>query len=110
MVDLKNLMDSKHTGRATTDTQSGGKRRRHRGTRRTKRAAHRAKRHSTGKRGRKSARRMHRKKGGSVLATAALPFSLLGLQKFFHTRKGRKDLKKMTGAVSKTARRVRRSI
>jgi len=109
MVDMKDLMGSKHTGRATTDSQSGGKRRRHRGSRRTKRA-HRAKRHSTGKRGRKSARRMHRKRGGSVIATAALPFSLLGLQKFFHTRKGRKDLKKVSRGVSKTARRIRRSI
>jgi hypothetical protein len=44
---------------------------------------------------------------GAVLAT---PLALLGLQKFFQTRKGRKDLKKSAKRVSKTARRVRRSL
>lgn len=74
------------------------------------------------RRGRRSARR-HGKKGGmgcgshakkdkkktqkgglsSILAT---PFLLLGLQKFFQTRKGRKDLKK----AAKTARRAVSSV
>ena len=48
--------------------------------------------------------------GGSVVATAALPFGLLALQKFFQTRKGRKDLKKMSKTVRKSVRKVRRSL
>ena len=50
------------------------------------------------------------KRGGSVVGTAALPFGLLALQKFFQTRKGRKDLKKMSKTVRKSVRKVRRSI
>lgn len=52
------------------------------------------------------------KRGGSssVVATAALPFGLLALQKFFHTRKGRKDLNQMKNTVKApfTRRRKRR--
>ncbi len=55
-------------------------------------------------------KKQHRKKGGSVVATAALPFGLLALQKFFQTRKGRKDLKKASKSVRKTARKVSRTL
>ena len=55
-------------------------------------------------------KRHHKKRGGSMVATAALPFGLLALQKFFQTRKGRKDLKKASKSVRKTARKVSRTL
>ena len=77
------------------------------------------------KRGRRSARR-HGKKGGmgcgshakkdkkktqkgGLSAVLATPFLLLGLQKFFQTRKGRKDLKKAAKTARKAVRSVRRT-
>lgn len=64
--------------------------------------------------GRKSRRKSMRKRGGSsVISTAALPFGLLAMQKFFQTRKGRKDLsgmnKEITSPFSRRKRRKRSS-
>lgn len=108
--------------RSTTHSSSlvGGKRRRGRKSRgrksRGRRTAHRRSKHHK-KHHKKHHRRTkkHRKgrkgkRGGSVVATAALPFGLLALQKFFQTRKGRKDLKKMSKTVRKSVRKVRRSL
>ena len=101
--------------------QAGGKRRRGRKSRgrksRGRRTAHRRSKHHK-KHHKKHHRRTKRKgrkgrkgkRGGSVVGTAALPFGLLALQKFFQTRKGRKDLKKMSKTVRKSVRKVRRSI
>ena len=98
--------------------QAGGKRRRGRKSRghksRGRRTAHRRSKHHK-KHHKKHHRRTKRKgrkgkRGGSVVATAALPFGLLALQKFFQTRKGRKDLKKMSKTVRKSVRKVRRSL
>ena len=52
----------------------------------------------------------NKKRGGSVVATAALPFGMLALQKFFQTRKGRKDLKKASKTVKRSVRGVSRSV
>lgn len=104
----------------STTQQTGGKRRRGRKSRgrksRGRRTAHRRSKHHK-KHHKKHHRRTkkHRKgrkgkRGGSVVATAALPFGLLALQKFFQTRKGRKDLKKMSKTVRKSVRKVRRSL
>lgn len=54
----------------------------------------------------------HKKKKtqkGGLSAVLATPFLLLGLQKFFQTRKGRKDLKKAAKTARKTVRSVRRT-
>lgn len=64
------------------------------------------------KNGRKVARmtkKRRRKRGGSAIATASLPFSLLAIQQFFKTRKGRKNLKKASRTLSKTSRKLTRS-
>jgi len=98
--------------------QDGGRRRKSRGRKsRGRRTAHRRSKHHK-KHHKKHHRRTKRKgrkgrkgkRGGSVVGTAALPFGLLALQKFFQTRKGRKDLKKMSKTVRKSVRKVRRSI
>ena len=102
-----------HTHTQTYDLTGGGRRRR--GTR------SRSCPHCRGTRSRscpycrhkKSAAKHHKRyarRGGSVVTTAALPFSLLAVQKLFQTRKGRKNLKKMNKSVRRTARRVRRTI
>ena len=52
----------------------------------------------------------NKKRGGGVVATAALPFGMLALQKFFQTRKGRKDLKKASKTVKRSVRGVSRSV
>ena len=90
-------------GHSTSANQTGGRRRR--GTRSRKHNMKSARKHH-----KKSARKRRARRGGSVVATAALPFGLLAVQKFFQTRKGRKDLKKMSKSVRKTARRIRRAI
>lgn len=98
-------------GHSTSANQTGG--RRHRGTRSRKHNMKSARKHhkkSARKHNKKSARKPRARRGGSVVATAALPFGLLAVQKFFQTRKGRKDLKKMSKSVRKTARRIRRAI
>lgn len=51
--------------------------------------------HSNGRRKRGHRSRYNKRGGSSVVATAALPFGLLALQKFFQTRKGYKDLNQM---------------
>jgi len=107
-------LESKGSGRAVTENmlQTGGKRKSHyRKSKRMdggKRKSHsrKSKRMDGGKKGGKYGG----KKGGSALSTAALPFGLLGLQKFFQTRKGRKDLKRVSGKFNKTARRVTRML
>ena len=113
---VKDLVGGGPGGQPTTsDSQTGG--RRHRSTRSRKHHKKSARKHY------KSARKHHKKsgkkhynksekkhRGGSVAATAALPFGLLAVQKFFQTSKGRKGLKKMSKSVRKTARRARRSI
>ena len=113
--------DNKHTEKFSFNTTSGGKKRRGRKSRgrksRGRRTAHRRSKHHK-KHNKKHHRRTKRKvrkgrkgkRGGSVVGTAALPFGLLALQKFFQTRKGRKDLKKMSKTVRKSVRKVRRSI
>jgi hypothetical protein len=105
----------------TTTTQSGGKRR-------TKTAKKSKAKKSKGKKskGKKSKtmkkkskkckkcapRPCHcrRRRGGGVLATAALPFGILGLQKFFQTRRGRKDLKSASKTIRKTSKRAIKSV
>ena len=123
--------DSKHpvepSDKGGRDNQGGGRRRR-RGSRgrksrghksRGRRTAHRrSKAHK--KHGKKHHTKKHRKgrkgkgrkgkRGGSVVGTAALPFGLLALQKFFQTRKGRKDLKKMSKTVRRSVRKVSKSL
>lgn len=43
--------------------------------------------------------RFNKRGGNSVVATAALPFGLLALQKFFQTRKGRSELNQFNRTV-----------
>ena len=121
---IKKMVGGGPAGQPTTShSQTGGRRRR--GTRSRKHHKKSARKHhkktarkhhkKSGKKHHKkhhkrSARRHRARRGGSVVATAALPFGLLAVQKFFQTRKGRKDLKRMSKSVRKTARRVRRSI
>ena len=75
------------TAPATTApaTTAGGGRRKSRNSRRT---------------GRKSRR------GGSALGVAALPFGILGLQRFFKTRKSGTDKKKYRSRRRRSSRRV----
>ena len=120
--------NGKGASHATTSDQSGAGRRR-RGTRSRKHYKKSAKKHhkkSAKKHHKKSAKKHHKKsgkkhhkksgkkhrarRGGSMVSTAALPFGLLAIQKFFQTRKGRKDLKRMNKSVRKTARRTSRRI
>jgi hypothetical protein len=83
------------TSQATS--QDGGKRR-----------SRRAGRKSRSTRSRRSSRRT---RGGSqALSTAAVPLTLLGLQKFFQGTKGRADLKAADRGVRKTLRRGRRTL
>jgi hypothetical protein len=66
-------------------TMSGGKRRRSRGSRRTRKGM---------------------KGGNGVLATAALPFGLLALQRFFKGSKtAKRGVAKMGSSVKRTFRR-----
>jgi len=52
-----------------------------------------------------------RRRGGSqALATAAVPLTLLGLQKFFQGSRGRSELKAVDKGVRRTVRRGRRSL
>lgn len=111
MDSLKKMvgLDSKGSGRAVTENmlQTGGKRKSYyRKSKRMDGGKRKSKRMDGGKKGGKYGG----KKGGSALSTAALPFGLLGLQKFFQTRKGRKDLKRVSGKFNKTARRVSRML
>ena len=100
---LKQMVGAGSSGlQATYDLTGGGRRRR--GTR-SRSCPHCRHKKSAAKHHKKYARR-----GGSVVTTAALPFSLLAVQKLFQTRKGRKNLKKMNKSVRRTARRVRRTI
>ena len=116
--------NGKGASHATTSDQSGAGRRR-RGTRSRKHHKKSAKKHhkkSAKKHHKKSGKKHHKKhhkksgkkhrarRGGSMVSTAALPFGLLAIQKFFQTRKGRKDLKRMNKSVRKTARRTSRRI
>lgn len=97
---------------------TGGRRRRRTAKRHHKKHARRHHKKSHKKHHKKSAkrhhkkhaRRHHKKRGGSVVATAALPFGLLALQKFFQTRKGRKDLKKASKTVKRTVRRATKTL
>ena len=95
------------SGRSSTapakDGQNGGKRKHRRTAKKHHKKSHK-------KHHKKSHKKRHKKKGGSVLAKAALPFGLLALQKFFQTRKGKKDLHKATKTLRKTAKKVSKSV
>ena len=58
-----------------------------------------AKKHFCGHK--KHHKRHHKKRGGSMVATAALPFGLLALQKFFQTRKDARTLRRHLRAYAK---------
>lgn len=81
------------TSTSTTSSQEGGSKYRKGGRKRG------------GSRG-----RFTKRGGSSVMATAALPFGLLALQKFFHTRKGRSELNQFNRTVKApfTRRKKRR--
>ena len=113
----KGSREAQHGGRRRRRGSRGHKSRGHKS--RGRRTAHRrSKAHK--KHGKKHHTKKHRKgrkgkgrkgkRGGSVVGTAALPFGLLALQKFFQTRKGRKDLKKMSKTVRKSVRKVSKSL
>jgi hypothetical protein len=53
-------------------------------------------------------RRTHRKrrKGGSVLATAALPFGLFGLQKLFQKGRTRRQVRRVGKVLKKDLRKL----
>lgn len=93
---LGNLYGGGESPRDSTVDMTGGKRhsRRARGTRKSR------------------AKTVHRRRrGGSpALAAAAIPLSLLGLQKFFQGRTGRADLKRASRGVRRTVRRGRRGL
>ena len=112
------------SGRSSTapakDGQNGGKRKHRRTAKKHHKKSHKKhhkkshkkhhkKKHHK-KHHKKSHKKRHKKKGGSVLAKAALPFGLLALQKFFQTRKGKKDLHKATKTLRKTAKKVSKSV
>lgn len=105
-------------GRASTASQSGGKRRRSKTARRGKKSHGRGRTWRVCKRKRchKKPRRGGKcsgpsKRGGAgVVATAALPFGMLALQKFFQTRKGRKNLKKASKTMKSSVKGVSRSV
>ena len=113
-------------GRASTASQSGGKRRRSKTARRGKKSRGRKARsmrrgrtcrvckrkrcHHKKHRGGASCKGKGKKHGGGVVATAALPFGMLALQKFFQTRKGRKNLKKASKTMKRSVRGVSRSV
>lgn len=93
---LNQLFGGGESPRPSTE-QDGGKRR-----------SRRAGRKSRSTRSRRSSRRSH---GGSqLLATAAVPLTLLGLQKFFQGTKGRSELKAADRGVRRTLRRGRRTL
>lgn len=111
-------------GSKLDNTMSGGRKYKHRRTAKKHHKKHAKKHHKSHKKhhkkhhkkshkkhhAKKHHKKHHKKRGGSVVATAALPFGLLALQKFFQTRKGRKDLKKASKSVRKTARKVSRTL
>ena len=47
-----------------------------------------------------------RRKGGSLLATAALPFGLFGLQKLFQKRRTRRQVRRVGKAIKKDLRKL----
>ena len=73
----------------------GGRRTHNRRAMKSKRCTMKSKRRTM-----KSNRRK-RRKGGSVLATAALPFGLFGLQKLFQKRRTRRQIRKVGKALKK---------
>jgi hypothetical protein len=85
----------------------GGRRTHKRRTTHHKRRAVKSKHRSM-----KNKRRTHRKRrrGGtghaSVLATAALPFGLFGLQKLFQKRRTRRQVRKVGKALKKDLRKL----
>lgn len=90
---LGNLFGGGESPRKSTVDMNGGKRR------------------SSSRRSSRRNRATRRSRGGSsMLSAAAVPLTLLGLQKFFHGRSGRADLKKAAKNVRKTMRRGRRSL
>lgn len=113
MTEHNKMPGGKDIGRATTVTHSGGMS--CKSTR--KRVGNRSRSRSRSSRGKRSrsdkrliGKRASYKKGGSILATAALPFSLFGLHKFFQSSNGKEDLKTASKVVSKSVRKVRRSL
>ena len=107
MTEHNKMPGGKDIGRAATVTHSGGmscKSTRKRVGNRSRRC----KRSRSDKR--LIGKRASYKKGGSILATAALPFSLFGLHKFFQSSNGKEELKTASKVVSKSVRRVRRSL
>jgi len=77
-----------------TKALSGGMKKHH-SRKHHKKSARKHHKKSAHKHHKKSARKHHKKHGGSVLAKAALPFGLLGLQKLMKTRKNRAIRRKM---------------
>ena len=107
----------------TTTTQSGGKRRT-KTAKKSKAKKSKGKKSKTMKKKSKTMKKKskkckkcaprpchcRRRRGGGVLATAALPFGIFGLQKFFQTRRGRKDLKSASKTIGKTSKRAIKSV
>ena len=100
----------------TTTTQSGGKRRT-KTAKKSKAKKSKGKKSKTMKKKSKKCKKCaprpchcRRRRGGGVLATAALPFGIFGLQKFFQTRRGRKDLKSASKTIGKTSKRAIKSV
>jgi hypothetical protein len=62
------------------------------------------------RRARRTRSKRSRRGGSQALATAAVPLTLLGLQKFFQGSRGRSDLKAVDRGVRRTVRRGRRTL
>ena len=64
------------------------------------------KRRATHHKCKKCKTRRKRRKGGSVLATAALPFGLFGLQKLFQKGRTRRQVRKVGKILKKDLRKL----
>lgn len=68
---------------------------------------HKSKRHVNRVRRTKSRKSV---RGGNVLAKAALPFGLIGLQKMLHENKTRRNIRRFGKSAKKFARNTRRLV
>ena len=86
----------------TTMKIKGGRRTHHK-----RRATKNKRRHHCTKNCRHKRRTQHkRRKGGSILATAALPFGLFGLQKLFQKGRTRRQVRRVGKALKKDIRKL----
>jgi hypothetical protein len=109
LTDSTNVLTGAVTDALAPSPQAGGRHKRRHGSskRHSKRRSHR-KRHHGGSKRRHASKRRHTKKGGDggIVSTAAVPFGLLALQRYFKGNKSAKnDVRKIGSSFKRTFRR-----